>query len=662
MATGLSAVQGNDTFSKLLIRNARQFGDRPAMREKDLGIWQTWTWAEVLDEARAYAVGLKQLGLKRGEKIAIVGDNRPRLYWTVVAAQSIGAVPIPVYQDSVAEEMGFVLEHAEVTFVIAENQEQVDKVLQIREDNDRITHIIYDDTRGLKDYKVDGLHSYEDVCASGRKLLADDPKAEADWLADVEQGKGSDLAVMLYTSGTTGQPKGVMLTGDNVLISAENACKLEGLNEHDEVLAYLPMAWVGDHIFSIGQSYTAGFCVACPENPETMLADLREIGPTYFFAPPRIFEHVLTTVMIRMEDASKLKRKMFNYFLDLAKRVGEPILNGEAVSFKDRLLYGIGGFLVYGPLLNNLGFTRVRVGYTAGEAIGPEIFRFYRSLGMNLKQLYGQTESSVFVTIQPDGEIRADTVGTPAPDVEIKIHDSGEVLYRSPGVFQAYYKNEAATRETKTDDGWVHSGDAGFFDDTGHLKIIDRAKDVGRIKNGSLFPPKYIENRLKFYPNIMEVVAFGHERDYCAAFVNIDLEAVGNWAERNNLVYGSYQELAAHPDVYGMIQEHVDEVNKDLANEPNVAGAQIKRFLILHKQLDADDGELTRTAKLRRSFISERYKPLIDALYDPDKTSQHISTEVVFEDGRKGVLEAEVEIRDMEIYPVKEAVLKEAAE
>ena len=662
MGTGSSSLEGCDTFPKLLIRNARIFADRPAMREKVYGIWQTSTWAEVLDEVKAYALGLKKLGLKRGEKIAIVGDNRPRLYWTVAAAQSLGAVPVPVYQDSVAEEMAYVFEHSEAVFAVVENQEQVDKILQISETVNSIRQIIYDEERGLQDYTVKNLHSYDDVLAGGREALASDPKAADGWQAEVDKGKGSDISVMLYTSGTTGRPKGVMLSNDNVLISAAAACDFEGLTEQDEILAYLPMAWIGDHIFSFGQSYVSGFCVCCPESPETMMHDLREIGPTYFFAPPRIFENLLTNVMIRMEDAGALKRKMFQYFLGVAKRVGEPILNGEQVSFKDRALYALGRILVYGPLLNTFGFTRVRTGYTAGEAIGPEMFAFYRSMGMNLKQLYGQTEASVFVTIQPNGEIRSDTVGPAAPNVELKIDEKGEVLYRSPGVFQAYFKNEKATKETKTKDGWVHSGDAGFIDETGHLKIIDRAKDVGKMKDGSLFPPKYIENKLKFFPNIMEAVAFGHDRDYCAAFINIDLDAVSNWAERNNVIYGSYQELAAHEGVYKMIEEHVRECNRDLASEPNVAGAQIKRFLILHKELDADDGEITRTAKVRRGFVSERYKPLIDALYDASKTRQHIKTEVTFEDGRVGSLEAEVEIRDVETFPVEPAAVREAAE
>ncbi len=651
-----------DTFPKLLLHNAQVHAARPAMREKDFGIWQTWTWSQVLDEVRAFAIGLSKLGLNRGDKVGIVGDNRPRLYWTVVAAQSLGAVPVPVYQDSVADEMGFVLEHAEVAMVVAENQEQVDKILTIRERYPGIRHIVYDDPRGLSAYRVDGLLPYEAVVDLGRQALANESNAEADWLAGLESGRGADIAVILYTSGTTGRPKGVVLSHDNVLISARNACELERLTEKDVSLAYLPMAWIGDHIFSYAQSYVSGFCVCCPESRDTMLQDLREIGPTYFFAPPRIMESILTTVMIRMEDAGYLKRKMFHHFLDLARRVGEPILNGEPVRVSDRLQYWLGHLLVYGPLKNALGFSRVRIGYTAGEAIGPEMFRFYRSLGMNLKQLYGQTEASVFVTVQPDREIRADTVGKPAPQVEIRIDDSGEILYRSPGVFVGYFKDDEATSETKSEDGWVRSGDAGFFDDNGHLKIIDRAKDVGRLRNGSLFPPKYIENKLKFFPNIKEAVAFGHGRDFCAAFINIDLAAVGNWAERNNIAYASYQELAQHPEVYRMVERDVDQVNRELAEEPELAGAQVRRFLILHKELDPDDGELTRTVKVRRGFIAERYALLIEALFDTSKKRQHIRTEVTFEDGRKGMIEADVEIRDMQVYPPNDRILREAAE
>ncbi|WP_034491231.1 AMP-binding protein [Afifella pfennigii] len=665
MADGVAAaIARHDTFPKLLLRNADMRGERPAMREKDLGIWQTWSWKDVLDEIRAFSIGLAGLGLKRGDKIAIIGQNRPRLYWSMCAAQALGAVPVPLYADSVAEEMAYVLAHAEVAAAVVEDQEQVDKLLSVASEVPSLTTIVYDDPRGLRDYDPEHLHAFEWVREKGRERLAASPEAKGEWEALIAEGKGSDLAILLYTSGTTGRPKGVMLSFDNLVISAQNGNRFDHLDESEEVVAYLPMAWVGDHIFSYAQSYCAGYCVACPESPETVIQDRRELGPTYFFAPPRVFENLLTMIMVRMEDAGRAKYKTFHAFLGLARRVGEKLLNGEKVSLTDRLLYRLGDFLVYGPVKNRLGFSRLKVGYTAGEAIGPEIFRFYRALGINLKQLYGQTEASVYITMQPDGEIHADTVGTPAPDVEIKIAESGEVLYRSPGVFLGYYRQEEATRATKTEDGWVHTGDAGFFDKSGHLKIIDRAKDVGKLTDGALFPPKYVENKLKFYPNIKEAVAFGDQRDMVACFINIDLTAVGSWAERNNISYASYQELSQHPQVIEAITGHVDQVNRDLAGEPMMAGAQIHRFLILHKELDADDGELTRTQKVRRSFIAERYGELIEALYD-GSSEVHARTEVTFEDGRKGMIAADVKIIDMKVHaPAKgaEPKLAEAAE
>jgi long-chain acyl-CoA synthetase len=652
-----------DTFPKLLARNAALRGQRTAMRHKDLGIWQAWTWAEVHQIVRGMAQGLRELGLERGDRVAIVGHNRPRLYWTMAAVQSLGAVPVPIYADSVAEEMAYVLEHAEVKLAVVQDQEQVDKILSIHDRLGSLQHVIYDEERGLRDYDHSRLHAMGPLIERGRSELARDTGFARELDASIAAGRGADLAIILYTSGTTGRPKGVMLTYDNVVISAENGCRFDRLDETEEVIAYLPLAWVGDHIFSYAQSLVAGFCVNCPESPDTIIDDRREIGPTYAFAPPRVYENLLTLTMVRMEDASALKRRVFHAFIELAKRCGEKILIGEPVPARDRLLYRLGDWLVYGPLKNRYGLSRVKVAYTAGEAIGPEIFRFYRALGINLKQLYGQTEASVYVTMQPDGEIRADTVGRPAPDVEVKIDANGEVLFRSPGVFQGYYKDPDSTIRTRTPDGWVRSGDAGFFEPGGHLRIIDRAKDVGKLRSGALFPPKYVENKLKFYPNIKECVAFGADRDAVTAFINIDLIAVGNWAERNNVVYASYQELAGHPQVYDMIARHVDEVNRSLASEPMMAGAQVSRFLILPKELDADDGELTRTQKVRRGFIGERYAPLVEALYDGSSEAD-IQTEVTFEDGRKGVIAARVKVRDCRVYPAvgQATAVREAAE
>ncbi|MGA8154783.1 MAG: AMP-binding protein [Rhodoplanes sp.] len=650
-----------DTFPKLLARNADRFGRRPAMRHKDFGIWQTWTWAEMFDQVRALAVGFNRLGLQRGETIAIVGANRPRLYWSIMAAQTLGAIPVPVYADAVANELAYVLAHAEVRFASVQDQEQVDKILSVSDRLGKLEHIIYDEPRGLRDYEDPRLHAIDEVIEKGRAALAD-PQVVA-WLdGEIAAGKGSDVSIILYTSGTTGQSKGVMLPAAGCINAAADTVAFDNLDENDVALAYLPLAWVGDHYLNYAQGLVAGFCLACPESTETAMQDLKEIGPTFFFAPPRIFEQMLTRITIRLEDAARLKRLLFRYFTGVARRYGEAILNRRPVPFGGRLLYAVGKFLIYEPLKNVLGLSRVRVAYTAGEAIGPELFSFYRSLGINLKQLYGQTEAFLYITAHPDGQIHAATVGPAAPNVDLRIAESGEVQFKSPGMFIGYFKDEEKTADTLTSDGFVKTGDAGVFDPkTGQLRIIDRAKDVGRLKDGTLFAPKYIENKLKFFPNIKEAVTFGDNRDYVAAMLNIDLAAVGNWAERNNIAYASYQELAGHPMIYDMLEKDVAEVNRLLAEEEVMAGAQIRRFLILHKELDPDDGELTRTQKVRRGFIAERYAPLVTALYDGVKEAD-ITTEVTFEDGHKGVISARVKIRDLDVRSETPPPRREAAE
>jgi long-chain acyl-CoA synthetase len=634
-----------DTIPKLLLDHAKKRADRPANRLKDLGIWQTWTWFDVAEEVRNLACGLAKIGFQRGDKLAVIGDNRPRLYWSMVAAQALGGIPVPLYQDSVAEEMVYILENSDAKFAIVQNQEQTDKLLEIKDRLPHLEYICYEEPRGMHDYTQEFVFYYKDVQQTGRAFHGENPDY---FLHEVEQGQGSDISIFLYTSGTTGKPKGVVLTSDNLIITARNSIDFDNLTCDEEVLAYLPMAWVGDNIFSLAQAYVIGFCVNCPENPETVMTDLKEIGPTYYFAPPAIYETVLTKVMIRMEDASRIKRSMFNYFMELAKFVGIRILDGKHVSFLEKFLYSIGQILVYGPLRNNLGLSRTRLAYTAGEAIGPEIFEFFRSLGINIKQLYGQTEASVFICAQPDGQVKADTVGIAYPGVELRLADNSEVFYRSPGVFHSYYKNPESTAETKDAEGWVATGDAGFFDEDGHLKIIDRAKDVGLMNDDTMFAPKYIENKLKFFPFIKEAVSFGHKKDYVSAFLCIDIEAVGNWAERHNLAFSGYTDLSAKSEVYNLLKECVETVNSDLARDEKLSGSQIKRFLLLHKELDADDGELTRTRKVRRRIVAEKYDVLIVALDDPKQTHCEIEAEMTFEDGRTGIVRADLQILETE--------------
>ncbi len=641
-----------DTFPRLLLHHARVRADAPAIREKDLGIWQSFTWSQVATEVRALACGLAAQGFKRGMNLAIIGANRPRIYWAVAAAQCLGGVPVPLYQDAVAAEMVFVFQNADIEYAIVEDQEQVDKLLEIMPQCPKLKHIYFDDPRGLRNYAQRELMSYASLQTLGREFDTRNPEF---FLAEIEQGQASDIAAMFFTSGTTGNAKGVVLTHQSLITAGRTGAEMEGLTPSEEVLAYLPPAWIGQNIFSYTQPLVVGFCVSCPESAATVMTDMREIGPTYYFAPPAVLEGLLTQVTIRMEDAGWLKRKLYHYFMGLARRVGAKILDAkQPVGGVDRALYWLGDLLVYGPLRNVLGMSRVKLAYTAGEAIGPDLFVFYRAIGINLKQLYGSTETSVFVCVQPNGQVKVDTVGPPVKGVEVKVTDAGEILIRSPGLFQAYYRNPEATAEAKTNDGWFHTGDAGYLDPDGHLKIIDRAKDVGKLNDGTLFAPKYLENKLKFFPYIREAVAFGHERDMVCAFINIDFDAVGNWAERRNLAYSGYTDLAAQGVVYDLVRECVEKVNADLAADPKLAGSQIHRFLILHKELDPDDGEITRSRKVRRRFVAERYKVPIDALYG-GKRDCYVETQVKFEDGRTGMIAATLRIADAKTFPAAAA-------
>ena len=640
------------TFPRLMLDHAAQRPDAPALREKVYGIWQTTTWAELALLVRRLACGLAHAGLQRGDHVVVVGENRPRLYATMLAAQALGAVPVPLYQDAAATEYAFPINNAEVGYAIVEDQEQVDKMLELRAQCPSLKRIWFDDPRGLRSYHEPGLDSLDALVAAGQAHDMSNARLFDD---EVALCQPHDVAAMFFTSGTTGNPKGVVHTHFTLLDRAMAGKSFDKLTEREEVLAYMPLAWIGQNIFSYAQWLACGYIVNCPESASTVMIDLKEIGPTYYFAPPRIFEGLLTSVMIRMEDASRIKRWLFHKFMDVARRVGPTLMDGEPVSNSDRLAYAIGNFAVYGPLRNALGLNRVRVAYTAGEAIGPDLFTFYRSIGINLKQLYGSTETAVFVCLQPDNEARSDTVGVPIDGVEIRVADNGEILVKSPGLLKEYYKNPAATAEVLTADGWYHTGDAGFLDAGGHLKIIDRAKDVGRliggVSDGAMFAPKYVENKLKFFPFIKEAVAFGDKREKVCAFINIDFQAVGNWAERRNLPYAGYTDLASKKEVLELVRECVEKVNTDLAADTMLAGSQISRFLVLHKELDADDGEMTRTRKVKRGYISDKYQVLVDALYG-GLNEQFIETAVKFEDGRSGSVSATLPIVDAKTLPV----------
>ncbi|HEX2442206.1 MAG TPA: AMP-binding protein [Methylomirabilota bacterium] len=637
-----NAASSLDTFPRLVRANAERWPRGVAIREKDLGIWQAYTWRDYLERGRRIALGLASLGFVRGDKVAVIGDNRPQLYWAVLGVQALGGVPVPLYQDSIEKELTYIVDHAEARFAIAEDQEQVDKLLHVRERCLRLEQIVYCDPRGLRAYSEPGLQSLAELEERGEKFAV----GHASYFDDeVARGRAEDTAVICYTSGTTGPPKGAMLSYRNLVEMGRIAAEGEGLTPRDEAMAYLPMAWVGDHMLSYAQAIVAGFAINCPESGATVLADLKEIGPTYFFAPPRIWENLLTSVMIRIEDAAWPKRRLTHFFLGLAQDLERRRLAGQPLPWLPRLLSPLGRLLVTGPLRDNLGLRRIRIAYTAGEAIGPEIFVFFRALGINVKQLYGMTEASVFVAVQKDGDVRLDTVGTPLPGVEITISEGGEVLFRSPGVFQGYFKNDEATRQT-VEDGWIHSGDAGFLDAAGHLKIIDRARDLGRLADGTTFAPKYLENKLKFSPYVKEAVTLGPGRPYVTALVNIDLGAVGNWAERRGIAYTSYTDLSQKPEVYDLIQQEVLRVNESLREDAVLRGAVIRKFLILHKELDPDDEEITRTRKVRRGHVAQKYAALIDALY-AERDRVAVEAQVTYEDGRTATVRADVLIREL---------------
>ena len=626
------------TLPRLLQRNARELGARPAMREKDRGIWQTWNWRQYHDEVRDLALGLASLGFRRGDRLSVIGDNRPRLYWAQVAAQSLGGVSVPVYQDSIAKELAFVWNHAEVSVIVAEDQEQVDKVLTLRDELPSLRLVVYDDPRGMTGYHHDWLKSFEDVQEAGRKFGVEHPGF---FESEIEKGRADDVAVISYTSGTTGSPKGAMITHANAIGVAESFRQASHLIPEDTSLAYLPMAWAGDSVYTLFASLVAGFCANCPESPETVQRDLRELGPSTLLAPPRIWENMLTTVLVRAADATPLKRRTFEYFRSAAERAEILRTEGKPVPAGLRLATALGEFFVYGPVRDQLGLLRTKWALTGGAPLGPDTFRFFRSIGVNLKQVYGSTETTGLVSLQPDQEANPSTAGRPVPGVEVKIGDRGEVLVKGCVVFKGYFRNEEATREVIDPDGWFRTGDAGFIDPRGHLVIIDRAKDVGALTDGTPFAPQFIENKLKFSPYVREAVAFGNDKPFVAAMIAIDPDTVGNWAERRGIAYTSYMDLSQKAEVREMIRDEIRRGNETLPE-----ATRIRRFLLLTKDLEADDAEVTRTRKVRRRYVADKYATVIDALYS-GASETALSTGITYEDGRQATIQSRVRIEDV---------------
>ncbi len=627
------------TLPRYLLRNARQFADRPAIREKDRGIWQTYTWRQYHDHVRDIALGLAALGFTRGGKLSVIGDNRPRLYWSQVAAMCLGGVSVPVYQDSIAKELAFVLDHAEVSVVVAEDQEQVDKILALKSQLPALRLVIYEDPRGMLQYRGADLKSLDEVEELGRRFAAEHP---GHFEHEVEQGRLDDVALFAYTSGTTGTPKGAMLTHANMVETGQTLAKSEDIRLDDDWLAYLPMAWVGDSLYTLVVNLMVGFTVNCPESPETVQRDLRELGPTAVLAPPRIWENMLTGVQVRAADAPRLKRWVFEWSRAAAERAEILKSEGTPVPLGLRLRLALGNFFVYGPVRDQLGLRQARWAYTGGAPLGPDTFRFFRSFGVNLKQVYGSTELTGLVSLQPDAEANPTTAGRPCPGIDVKIGERGEVLVKSAGVFKGYFKNEAATREVIDRDGWFHTGDAGFLDPRGHLVIIDRAKDVGALADGTAFAPQFIENKLKFSPYIREAVAFGHDQPFVTAMIAIDPNTVGSWAERRGVAYTSYNDLSQKAEVRRLIGEEIGRGNETLPD-----AQKIRRFLLLTKDLDADDAEMTRTRKVRRRYVVEKYAPVIEAFYS-GRDSVELTTAITYEDGRQGTLRSLVHVQDVE--------------
>jgi long-chain acyl-CoA synthetase len=629
-------LETHGTFPRLLERNADLFGHgKVAMREKEFGIWQEFSWKEYREQVKYFSLGLVTLGLSRGDKVAIIGDNRPEWVWAEVAAQAVGAVPLGLYQDSTLKEVAYIIDHSDASFVIAEDQEQVDKILDMKEQLPKVRFIIYSDPKGMRGYQDPHLLDFKEVQNSGRDLERRDPGV---YERNVEATRIDDMAFICYTSGTTGLPKGAILTFRNLLSMASNLIEVDPKVLTDEFVSFLPLAWIGEQMMCLSSALLTGFSVNFPEKPETVQENIREIGPTIMFSPPRIWENMTSTVQVKVMDASALKRRLYHWALPVGYEYAEAVFRKQPVSFGLNVRQKLAYLLVFRALKDRLGLLRLRCASTGGAALGPDVFKFFTAMGVNLKQIYGQTEISGISCIHREGDVNFDSVGKPIPGTEIRISESGEILSRSQSVFAGYYKNDEETAKTLAD-GWLHSGDAGYFNEDGHLVVIDRVKDVMHLNDGTRFSPQFIENKLKFSPYIKECVCLGDGRDLLAAMLCIDYPNVGKWAEGRRISYTTYTDLAVKPEVQELLAKEVEKVNATLP-----AATRIRRIVLLYKELDADDDELTRTRKVRRAFVGERYKHVIEGMYAGEREIP-IDAVIKYQDGKTSRIRTTLSVR-----------------
>ena len=627
------------TLPGLLAGRAREHPDRVALREKEFGIWRETTWAGLLDRVRAFALGLVELGVRKGDRIAIIGDNRPEWVIAELGAQAVGALPLGLYQDSIAPELARMLEAAEARLIVAEDQEQVDKVLEVRERAPGLEHVVYYDPRGMYGYEAPGLTAFEEVEALGRVFGDRFPYEFDRRLVGIDPG---DIALLCTTSGTTSVPKLAMLSHANLLAMADQLVEVDPMGPGDEFVSFLPLAWIGEQMVGVASALLAGFTVNFPEETATVRSDMREIGPAFLMSPPRIWENMVSDMQVMAEDATPLKRRMYRWAMKQGTRAAEARFEGGRDGLAARCRHRVADWTVLRPIRDQLGLSRTRRAYTGGAALGPDVFRFFHAIGVNLKQLYGQTEVSGISVVHRDGDIRFHTVGRPFPETEIRISDEGEILCRSPAVFQGYFRNPEATAETLAD-GWLRSGDAGYFEEDGHLVVIDRLADVMKLPDGTGFSPQFVENKLKFSPYVREAVVFGGgDAPFVTAMIAIDMENAGQWAERRRIPHTTFTDLARRAEVYALVRDHVAAINRDLP-----AAARVRRFLLLHKELHADDAELTRTRKVRRRHVEDRFGGIIAALQG-DGDSVTVSTEITYQDGRTADVAHELRIETMD--------------